>query len=230
MPEWLNLLSTLSLCVAGLCALTIAADLVFHPQKMWIMNIVWPVTALYAGPLALLTYLKAGRPSARQSVTTAEEKGEKNPGMQKPFWLTVAVGATHCDSGCALGDLVAEWFTFAVPLVIFGSKVFGGWVIDYICAYLLGIVFQYFSIKPMKDLSPGQGVWAAIKADTLSLTAWQIGMYGWMAIVTFIIFGHEIEKTTPVFWFMMQIAMLCGFCTAYPVNWWLIRTGIKEAM
>lgn len=29
---------------------------------------------------------------------------------------------------------------------------------------------------------------------------------------------------------MMQIAMMCGFLTAYPVNWWLIKTGIKERM
>ena len=29
---------------------------------------------------------------------------------------------------------------------------------------------------------------------------------------------------------MMQIAMLCGFATSYPVNWWLIRAGIKERM
>jgi Domain of unknown function (DUF4396) len=100
---------------------------------------------------------------------------------------------------------------------------------DYVAAPF-GIVFQYFTIKPMKDLSTGQGIWAAIKADTLSLTAWQVGMYGWMAIATFLIFGHEIEKTSPVFWFMMQIAMLFGFLTSYPVNWWLIRTGVKEAM
>ena len=29
---------------------------------------------------------------------------------------------------------------------------------------------------------------------------------------------------------MMQIAMLCGFATAYPVNWWLLRIGLKEKM
>jgi hypothetical protein len=55
-------------------------------------------------------------------------------------------------------------------------------------------------------------------------------MYGWMAIVTFLIFGHEIEPTSPVFWFMMQIGMLCGFLTSYPVNWWLLRAGLKEQM
>ena len=32
------------------------------------------------------------------------------------------------------------------------------------------------------------------------------------------------------FWFMMQIAMMFGFMTSYPVNWWLIRQGVKEAM
>jgi Domain of unknown function (DUF4396) len=29
---------------------------------------------------------------------------------------------------------------------------------------------------------------------------------------------------------MMQIAMIFGFCTSYPVNWWLLRRGIKEPM
>ncbi len=27
---------------------------------------------------------------------------------------------------------------------------------------------------------------------------------------------------------MMQIAMIGDFPTAYPVNWWLIRSGIKK--
>jgi hypothetical protein len=29
---------------------------------------------------------------------------------------------------------------------------------------------------------------------------------------------------------MMQIAMVLGFATTYPVNWWLISRGIKEKM
>ena len=33
-----------------------------------------------------------------------------------------------------------------------------------------------------------------------------------------------------MFWFMMQIAMLAGFVTSYPVNWWLLRSGVKEKM
>jgi hypothetical protein len=216
--------------LAGVCALIIADDLAGHPQKMWIMNVVWPITALYAGPIALVGYYKAGRLSSKQSVQHANSKGQENPGREKPFWQIVAVGVTHCGSGCTLGDLVAGSIVFAAPLVVFGNKLFGEWVLDYVFAYLFGIVFQYFAIKPMADLSPGKALWAAIKADTLSLTAWQIGMYGWMAIAIFAIFRHEIPKTSPVFWFMMQIAMMVGFLTAYPVNWWLIRKSVKKPM
>ncbi len=37
-------------------------------------------------------------------------------------------------------------------------------------------------------------------------------MFGWMAIATFAIFGHDLGKGgSPVFWFMMQVAMFFGF-------------------
>jgi hypothetical protein len=197
---------------------------------MAIMNVVWPITALYAGPLAVWAYYRIGRLSTHAAMHRAKDQGKEPPAKSKPFWQSVGIGATHCGSGCTLGDLVAEWLVVLIPLTLFGRKIFGTWALNYAFALLFGIAFQYFAIVPMKGLSPGRGVVAALKADFLSLTAWQIGMYGWMAIVTFAIFGHEIPKTDPVFWFMMQIAMLAGFLTAYPVNWWLIRSGIKEKM
>ncbi len=104
---------------------------------------------------------------------------------KKPFWQSVAVGALHCRSGCTLGDIVAETLLLFVPVVIFGSSLAGTWIIDYLFAFSIGIIFQYWSIKPMKKLSAGDAFKAALKADTLSLTSWQIGMYGWMAISIF---------------------------------------------
>ncbi|GGB48383.1 hypothetical protein GCM10011505_31800 [Tistrella bauzanensis] len=59
-------------------------------------------------------------------------------------------------------------------------------------------------------------------------------MYGFMAVAQFLIFrqwiGMRLEVATPEFWFMMQIAMLVGFLTSYPANWWLLKRGIKERM
>ena len=55
-----------------------------------------------------------------------------------------------------------------------------------------------------------------------------------MAFANFYLFRHVLGVTlrtdTPEFWFTMQIAMLCTFATAYPMNWALIRIGVKEKM
>ncbi len=213
-PAWLSGLAVFWLLLCGLCAVGLAIDVLRRGGlKPWIMGLVWPLTALYAGPIAVAAYL------ARRS-----------SGDERPLWRSAALGATHCGSGCTLGDLVAEWFVFFVPITLFGHHIFGSWVIDYIAAFGFGIAFQYFTIRPMREGTRRSALKAAVKADTASLTAWQVGMYGWMAIVTFAIFGEELSKTSPTFWFMMQIAMLAGFLTSYPVNIWLIRQGIKEAM
>lgn len=232
MSDWLGMLAIISLLLAGLCALVITIDIVRgNRQQMWIMNIVWPVTALYAGPLGLWAYFAIGRLSTRKAIQAARDRGLEPPARSKPLWQSVGLASTHCGSGCTLGDILAEGVIMPViPFTLFGHGIFAAWVVDYVFAFLFGIAFQYFTITPMKQLSPSQGLRAALKADSLSLSAWQVGMYGWMAIATFLIFGQELDKGSPVFWFMMQIAMLAGFATSYPVNWWLVKVGIKERM
>ena len=68
----------------------------------------------------------------------------------------------------------------------------------------------------------------------LSLTSWQVGMYGFMGLAHFVLFpaffGTKIDAKSPVFWVAMQIAMLAGFATAYFPNWMLIRSELKEEM
>jgi Domain of unknown function (DUF4396) len=230
MPCWLTIISEISLIISFICSMVIILDIILgHSQHMWIMNIVWPITALYSGPLALWFYFRVGRLSAHSRNHSGNMENNHHY-KEKPFWQCAAVSTTHCGAGCSLGDLSAEWLFLLVPFTLFGQRIFGVWLMDYIFALLFGIVFQYFNIKPMKDLNPAQALLTAVKADFLSLTAWQIGMYGWMAITVFVIFGYEIPKTSFVFWFMMQIAMVFGFLTSYPVNNWLLKNGIKEKM
>ena len=241
-PAWLHVLSIASLLLGALCALVIAADLVRHPQHMWIMNVVWPVTALFGSVWIVWQYFTYGRLAEDKRAKAAMDRGQAMPSEQTPFPVLVGNGALHCGSGCTLGDIVAEWLVFLVPTIavwfgygsLFGERIFAIWLVDYLFAYAFGIVFQYFTIAPMRDLGFAAGIWAAIKADTLSLTAWQVGMYGFMALADFYLFGSllgtRLRVDTVEFWFMMQIAMICGFLTASPVNWWLIRAGLKEKM
>lgn len=237
-PVWLNALATASLVAAALCSTIIAVDLVRRPQKMWIMNLVWPLCALFGGVLWLAFYLRWGRGMPRH------RPGRMGSGAERetPMAIAVAEGASHCGAGCTLGDIVAEWLAFLVPGVavafgwgsIFPEKTFAVWVLDYLVAFAVGVAFQYFTIKPIRELSAGEGLLQAIKADAASITSWQVGMYGFMAIAQFLwfrrLYGGVAEVNTPEFWFAMQLAMLCGFTTSYPVNWLLVKSGVKERM
>ena len=226
MPTWLMVISWVSVALGVASAWVVAADLLAgHAQKMWIMNIVWPVTALWSGPLGAWAYFRYGRADEK-----AAQKHQKSHGSAPPWPVLVGKAATHCGTGCTLGDIAAELIFLALPFTLFGHRLFGAWIYDFVAAFLLGIAFQYFTIKPMRHESGVEGLKDALKADTLSLSAWQVGMYGWMAVVTFAIFRHELRPTSIVFWFMMQLGMLAGFLTAYPVNWVLLRKGVKEPM
>ncbi len=155
------------------------------------------------------------------------------PGMKgRPRWQSVVLSTLHCGAGCTLADIVGEWFLFFVPVAIGGSILAGTWVVDYLLALAFGIGFQYAAIRGMERTLPrGEAIRRAAKADILSLTAWQAGMYGWMAVAIFALNGGEaMPRTSFVFWFTMQIAMACGFLVALPVNILLIRAGIKKGM
>ena len=75
----------------------------------------------------------------------------------------------------------------------------------------------------------GRGL--AAKADFLALSAFEVGLFGWMAIMQLVLFtSPHLTTDHAAFWFLMQAGMLLGFVTTYPVNWWLIRRGIKDVM
>jgi len=155
------------------------------------------------------------------------------PGMKgRPRWQSVVLSTLHCGAGCTLADIIGEWFLFFVPVAIGGSILAGTWVVDYLLALAFGIGFQYAAIRGMERTLPrGEAIRRAAKADILSLTAWQAGMYGWMAVAIFALNGGEaMPRTSFVFWFSMQVAMACGFLVALPVNILLIRAGIKKGM
>ena len=117
---------------------------------MWIMNLVWPITALYFGPIALWAYFAWAGSGAKAAMMHAKMPDYEHHAAERPFWQKCAVGTSHCGSGCTRGDIL--------------------------------------------------------------------------------LFQRELPKTSPVFWFMMQIAMIFGFATGYPVNWILIKRGLKEKM
>ncbi len=216
------MIAWISLGVAFASALWIAIDVARHPQKMAVMNLVWPIAALYFSVAAVWAYHRFGR-ATRQSEGDGGKKGLR--------WQEVALSTSHCGAGCTVADIISESAVFALGGAIAGVALYADFVWDFVAAWLIGIVFQYFAIVPMRHLSPGEGIWAAIKADTMSIAAFQIGMYAWMALVWFVLFPRpHLHPNEAAFWFMMQIGMIAGFATSYPANILLLKAGWKERM
>lgn len=229
-PSWLVVLAWIGVTLGVVCALDIAVDVWGrrYRQPMRVMEVVWPVTALYFGPVASWGYRRFGRPMSHRWQT--EHDVDEPP--EKPGWATTAVGVSHCGAGCTLGDIVAETAIFLSGVTIASQAVFAEMVGDYVAAILLGVAFQYFAIAPMRGLGLRKGLAVAAKADILSLTAFEIGLFGWMLLTAFVLFPapHHLHPNDVTYWFLMQIGMVIGFFTAWPANVWLIRRGIKEAM
>lgn len=119
---------------------------------------------------------------------------------------------------------------FGTGLTIARSVLWADTAIDFAFAYAFGLIFQYFAIAPMRHIHSWEGLRAVAKADTLSLISFEVGMFAWMALASKVLFQPRLEPDQTVYWLSMQIAMVVGFATAWPVNMWLIRTGLKEAM
>ncbi|MGH8981822.1 MAG: DUF4396 domain-containing protein [Acidimicrobiales bacterium] len=226
-PAWLTVLSWLSLAVAFLCTAWIAFDqwVRGHRQHMRVMEVVWPVTALYFGPVALWGYRRFGLAKSPQWRDAHDTRVDTSP-----KWSSVAMGVGHCGAGCTLGDLCAEWVVFGASVTVLGLPLLSEYIGDYILALAFGIAFQYLAIAPMRGLGMREGLVEAAKADVLSLTSFEVGLFGWMAIVQLVLFPHGLEADHAAFWFLMQIGMILGYFTAWPVNVWLMRKGIKEPM
>ena len=180
---------------------------------MAIMEAVWPLTMLYWEPLGLIFYLwfGAGMPQQR-GAHGLDESGETDP----PMWQATFKGATHCGAGCALGDFIGDWMAFAIGFTVLGSELLGKYLFAFVLAYLFGIVFQYLSIAPMRGLNLREGLIAGIKVDTLSLFAYEVGMFAWMGFRSWLY--PDLRPSDWTYWLMMQVAMVLGFLTTYPVD------------
>src|SRR5947209_3795463 len=97
-PSWLQTLADIYTPLSIASALVVLADIFVagRRQHMGIMDAVWPLTALYWGPLGLIPYFGFGR---------AGVASHGDP----PMWQASFKGAGHCGAGCALGDFIGDW-------------------------------------------------------------------------------------------------------------------------
>jgi Domain of unknown function (DUF4396) len=232
-PHLLELVAWVALALGFASALVIIADIALfgNRQHMAIMNLVFPLTALYMGPVAVWAYFTRGRQMSHEQMGMhgLRMRGEPEP---RDSWWQVSLSDSHCGAGCALGDIVGEWIVWASGWMIGSTAALGPeYILDLPLAWIFGIFFQYLVIAPLRgqlgELAP---LHDAIKSDTLSVLSFEVGLFGWMALSHYVIWRPPLPIDSSSHWFMMQIGMMVGFLTSWPVNRWLLINGVKEPM
>jgi hypothetical protein len=230
-PSWFELLAWVALALGFASALVIVADIFVlgNRQHMAIMNLAFPLTALYMGPIALWAYFARGRRMSRKRMDMHMAGMDEE--ARDSLWQ-VSLSDSHCGAGCVLGDIGGEWIVWATGWMIGSTAALGPeYILDLALAWTFGILFQYFVIAPARNqvgqLAPLRD---AINSDTLSVLGFEVGLFGWMAVSDFVIWEPPLPIDSSSHWFMMQIGMMMGFVTSWPVNRWLLRRGIKEPM
>jgi hypothetical protein len=229
-PNWFELLAWASLATGFASSLVIVADIVLlgNRQHMAIMNLVFPLSGLYMGPVAVWAYFARGRRMSHKQMGTHTHAITSAPEPRDSWWQ-VSLSDSHCGAGCALGDIGGEWIVWARGWMIGSTALGAEYILDLPLAWTFGILFQYFVIAPLRgqvgELAP---LADAIKSDTLSVLSFEVGLFGWMALAHYALWDPPIDSSSH--WFVMQIGMVLGFLTSWPVNRWLLIKGVKEPM
>ncbi len=221
-PMWLTVVSWIFVGIALLCAVAILYDIYArgYRQRVRVMEAVWPITALYLGPLGLWAYNRWGR--------LRSEKRQKEHGApaEKSLPAAAATGGTPGGAASAVGHVLG------VPLVVFSGLTIAGealWmmilVIAVIATVLLFVFEYFFSTVPARGLHSGKGLGVALLIAFVTVLAFDVGMGGWMLVMHFLLFMPPLTDVT--FLFLMQVGLILGFLTGYPAVLWLVRRGIK---
>jgi Domain of unknown function (DUF4396) len=175
----------------------------------------WVLLTLYIGLFALVIYWLLHRTSARVTPQPPEP----------PLWEQSVESTIHCVAGDATGILLA-----AVVTIWLGLPMSLEVIVEYAAGFAVGLfVFQALCMKPSFDGSYRRAVRGTFLPETLSMNALMAGMIPVMVILM----SRDMSAMEPSsvrFWGSMSLAFVVGTLMTYPVNWWLVKRGLKHGM
>jgi len=169
----------------------------------------------YTGPLGAFLYVLGCR--------------EPLPGLHERYvatrWRQVLGSTMHCVAGDGVGILAGAVIASVVHLP--GAT-------DIALEYALGFGFGWsvFQSLFMRDMAGGSYLRALSSTffpELLSMNCLMAGMVPVMTVAMKSVPASG-DPSGPAFWFVMSMALLVGFNTAYPMNWWLVSRHMKHGM
>jgi len=190
-------------------------DLETNTPAQWVMKLAWILIVLYTGPLGLFIYML----SCRQPLEGTHDR------FIAPHWKQSIGSLMHCVAGDATGIILGAIVTFHLRLPN-GIDL----IIEYAAAFVVGLlIFQALFMKSMAGGNYIEAVKKTFFAETVSMNFVMVGMIPVMAILRMKVPGGDDPKGL-MFWGISSLATIAGAIAAYPVNSWLVGSGLKHGM
>lgn len=200
--------------LTALSLLFVAVDIRTTPESP-VLKWGFILLTAYTGPLGAFLYVLGCR--------------EPLPGLHKRYvairWRQVLGSTMHCVAGDGVGILAGAVIASLFHL----SK-----VTDIALEYALGFgfgwsIFQALFMRGMAGGSYRRSLTSTFFPELLAMNCLMAGMVPMMTWAMKIVPSGR-DPSNPAFWFIMSMALLVGFITAYPMNWWLVSHHLKHGM
>ncbi|MGJ9412836.1 DUF4396 domain-containing protein [Aeromicrobium sp. CF4.19] len=217
-PGWMTPVAWIFIGSALISAVLIALDIYGRGRRHETVasELVWISSALYLGPFALPLYARHGR--------------------QRDGWLghgapTGGAQASPTLQGLPGGAASALAHVVGVPLVLASGLTIAGidlWVMILVIGALAILILFGFERSAASSRGRRMGIGAAAGAAVLTVLAFDVGMGGWMVLLHYNEYMPPASEGT--FWFLMQVGVILGLVTGYPVVSWLARRNRAATM
>lgn len=213
---WNDVLMLVWLALTAVSVAYVTWDSFTNNPELKVMKWGWILVTLYLGPISAVLYVM----SCKEPAPGTHEE------FVNPLWKQ-AVGSTiHCVAGDATGIILAAAITAALGLPMWIDL-----IVEYIAGFSFGLfIFQSLFMKDMMGGSYLQAVRQSLLPEWLSMNLMMTGMFPTMVIL---MMGRDMRAMEPnelVFWGVMSVAVAVGYVTAYPINVWLVKVGLKHGM
>jgi hypothetical protein len=169
----------------------------------------------YTGPLGAFLYVLG----CREPVSGLHER------YVATRWRQVLGSTMHCVAGDGVGILAG-----AVIASLFQLPKVADIALEYALGFGFGwSVFQALFMRDMVGGSYMRALSSTFFPELLSMNCLMAGMVPVMTLAMKSAPASHIPSE-PAFWFIMSMALLVGFITAYPMNWWLVSRHMKHGM
>jgi Domain of unknown function (DUF4396) len=193
----------------------VAYDLYANTPEMPVMKPAWIIVTLFSGPVGLFLYLIG----CRQPLPGTHAE------FVAPMWKQALGSTIHCVAGDGLGIVVAAVVTSALGLPMWLDL-----IVEYATGFGFGLlIFQALFMKDMMGLSYAQSLRRTWLPEFLSMDSMAAGMFPTMVILMTKDMS-AMEPTSLHFWGVMSLGVIVGGIVAYPMNYWLVESGLKHGM